>query len=301
VTVDRVAGDPPAELPRDLLERYRMFSLYNSPYAAHREGRAVDLYPEHGMAPCPVAGSVLDVRSVAAPPKPYAEPDDHLILIDVDAGDPVAVGRGRDEDLVARVLHVDPGVEPGDDVRRGEDLGRTIRSGFFAPWVGDHLHVGLRTGDTDPYRASGSVPLSVEPRVEPLDWDGTGTVVATGPTYVILDRPAHPAPGERFAGIAADGTDRALDGGVPHYDGGGLLGASEAGGGDRVDLLGTTVGAVIGRSVEWDDPTVVLDDDPVTGLSLYAGRDRAGAKVVCPGHGRATGDQVRVRIRGRSD
>jgi hypothetical protein len=282
-----------------------MFSLYNSPYAAHDEGRAVDLYPEQGRAPSPVAGEVRETRSVRAPPKEYAEEEDHLILVDVAPEDPVADGR----ELVARVLHVDPGVEPGDRIERGEDLGRTVRAGFFAPWVGDHLHVGFRSPDANPYRASGSLPLSPEVRVEPLEWDGVGTVVAHGPTYVILDRPVHPDPGRGFAGIAVEGADGhggVLDGGFPHYDGGGVLpirGDDAA----PVSLFGTGIGTANGRSVEWRNRSVRIAAADVsgdggdggvaaTGLSLYAGRDRAGAKVIHPDHGFTTGDRVQVWI-----
>jgi hypothetical protein len=302
-------------LPASTLSTYRMFSLYNSPYAAHDEGRAVDLYPDHGEAPSPVTGEVLDTRSVRAPPKEYAEEADHLILIAVDPSDPVADGR----DLVARVLHVDPGVSAGDGIHRGEDLGRTIRSGFFAPWVGDHLHVGFRTADANLYRASGSLPLVADAAVEPLAWDGTGTVVAQGPTYVILDRPVHPAPGEGFAGIATDDGRGVLDGGFPHYEGGGVLPN-----GGEPELLETRLGTRTGRGVEWAnhavriagaDATAFVAGDGVgsgdegalgdaagsggeeaTGISFYAGRDRAGAKVVCPGHDFVTGDRVRVWI-----
>ncbi len=293
-------------LPRSLLDRYRRVSLYNSPYAAHDEGRAVDLYPPEGTAPSPVAGEVLDVRSVAAPPKSYAEDEDHLILIDVERGvDRPAAGEHRDTDgepvdggLVARILHVDPGVTPGDRVAAGDDLGRTIRSGFFAPWVGDHLHVGFRGRDANLYRASGSLRVTAGVPVEPLAWDGRGTVVERGDTYVVLDRPEHPAPGRRWAGIAADGGG-ALDGGFPHYDGGGILAsngtdARERGG--AVELLGTPVGTATGRTVAWADRTVRANGEAITGLSLYLGRDRAGAKLVRPGHEFRVGDTVAVAV-----
>ncbi|QLH80090.1 hypothetical protein [Halosimplex pelagicum] len=43
--------------------------------------------------------------------------------------------------------------------------------------------------------------------------------VAAGDTYAVLDRPVHPAPGERFAGLAATDGDGdplgVLDGGLP--------------------------------------------------------------------------------------
>ena len=121
-------------LDRDLLSRYRRFTLYNSPFAAHDRGCAVDLYPdpETGVAVSPVAGEVLEVRQVRAPPKPYAAEHDYLLLIDTG-------------EHVARLLHVDPAVETGERVAVGDPLVGLVRTGFFAPWVPNHIHLGFRT------------------------------------------------------------------------------------------------------------------------------------------------------------
>lgn len=283
-----------------------MFTLYNSPYAAHTEGRAVDLYPSDGTAPSPVSGTVLDVVSVTAPPNAYAEDRDYLIVVSVTEPAQVA-------EYTARILHVDPTVTPGDRVTIGDGLGRTIRSGYFAPWVDDHLHVGFRDPDADPYRASGSIPLSIDVPVEAMPWNGHGTVIEQGETYVLLDRPAHPKPGRGFAGIGAttdtDGadtekggephvTDAVVDGGYPHYDGGGVI-PTEPGGlptEGPVRLLGEHVGTASGRTVTWADRRVLVDGDPVLGLSLYVGRDRAGAKVICPDREFDIGQSVAVDI-----
>lgn len=292
-------------IPADVALQYRLFSLYNSPYRAHDQGRAVDLYPERGSAPSPVGGEVLDVRSVEAPSKPYAERQDHLILVDVETPAPLA---GH----VARILHVDPGVVPGREVSVGDDLGRTIRSGFFAPWVDDHLHVGFREPDANPYRAAGSIRVGVDVDLEALAWDGRGTVVERGETYVRLDRPEHPHPGRSFVGIETGRREGVLDGGLPHYDGGGLLatttgdpgvdgrngdaGPPDTGTSRGVDLLGERVGTATGRTVEWADRRVLVDGDPVHGLSLYLGRDRAGAKIVCPDREFEVGRPVTVEL-----
>lgn len=266
-------------LSADLLSRYPRFSLYNSPYPAHDRGRAIDLYPSEG-APSPVAGEVLDVRTVRAPPKPYSPEHDHLILVDCG-------------DVVARVLHVDPVVSPGDRVGIGDSLGTTVRAGFFAPWVDDHIHLGFRTPDADPYRASGSVPVELDCDVTPVAWDGTGRVNAVGETFVVLDSPAHPAPGECFAGIAADSGETALDGGLPHYEGGGALAGSEG----PISLLGERIGVADGRDVQWDPIEVCANDEPITGISLFAGRETAGTKLVRPGHDLSIGDRIEVSIR----
>ncbi|MFD1587954.1 hypothetical protein ACFR9U_13285 [Halorientalis brevis] len=265
-------------LDGDVVGRYPRVSLYNSPYTAHDRGCAIDLYPDgDGTAPSPVAGEVLDTRTVDAPPKPYAGPHDHLVLIETD-------------EYVARVLHVEPTVEPGDHVAVGDSLGRLVRSGFFAPWVDNHVHLGFRDPDANPYRASGSLPVAVDVDVRPCQWDGHGTVVETAETYAVLDAPAHPAPGDYFVGV--DGGDCVLDGGLPHYDGGGALGGADG----PVTLAGQRVGTAEGRTVAWDDVTVRANGRPITGLSLFLAREAFGVKLVCPEQSFAVGEDVTVSI-----
>jgi len=285
-------------LTADVLSQYRRFSLYNSPYVAHERGRAIDLYPDAGLgpatddepsiAPSPVAGDVLDVRTVRAPPKSHAEADDHLVLVDTG-------------EHVARLLHVEPRVERGDSVDVGEPLGRLVRAGFFAPWVDNHVHLEFRSPDANPYRASGSLPIAVDVPIAGLDWDGTGTVVDSGETYAVLDSPTHPAPGERFVGIAADGGG-VLDGGLVHYAGGGAIDTD----GDERDgplsLLGRSVGRATGRDVTWDSLAVLANGERITGLSLFCGREAAfGAKLVCPDAAFAPGERVTVELRPSDD
>jgi hypothetical protein len=330
-------------LPAAALDGYRRFSLYNSPFPAHDRGCAVDLYPEGGrrraVAPSPVAGVVRATRTVRAPPRPHAADRDHLVLIDVDpaasglrvAGDggPGSTGRhAPDRDLVARLLHVDPAVAGGDRVALGDPLGETVRSGFFAPWVADHLHLGLRPADRNLRRASGSLPLAVDVRVEPLPWDGTGRVRAAGETYVVLDAPAHPAPGEGWVGVAGEvrdaeggaerpaegraraeqrppasgGTRLALDGGLPHYPNGGVHpveGQPRASA--VVSLAGAPVGRADGRTVRWRDASVTANGHPMTGVSLAVARDAAfGVELVArDGHPFAVGDRVAVAVEPR--
>ncbi|MGB9986804.1 hypothetical protein [Salarchaeum japonicum] len=266
-------------LPADVLERYPRFSLYNSPYPAHDAGRAIDLYPETNDAPSPVAGTVTHVRTVRCPPKPYASDHDHLIVVDTD-------------DALARILHVDPGVAVGDEVAVGESLGEMVRSGFFAPWVDNHVHLGFRDRDADPVRASGNRPLELGLDVRGVPWDGTGTVADTGETYVALDTPAHPSPGT-FAALGSD-DGRPLDGGIPHYRHGGVY---ETRGDGPLTLLDTPLGTPDGRDVTWAGVAVRANDHPATGLSLFCGRDALSAKLVfADGHDFAVGDDVTVTL-----
>lgn len=264
-------------LSGSVLSQYQSFSLYNSPYPAHAEGCAVDLYPGYG-APSPVAGTVLETRTVRAPPKPYAAEHDHLIILDTG-------------EHLARILHVDPTVKPGDTVTIGTDLGQPIRSGYFAPWVDNHLHLGFRPPNANAHRASGSLPIEPEEHPEPVPWDGTGTVAEHADTFVTLDQPSHPNPGDSFAGIAANGG--VLDGGLPHYAGGGVIGGEPG----RVSIIGTDVGTAADRTVTWNEVDVRVDTTAITGISLAIHRDKLGVKLVSwDGIPADVGDDVTVTI-----
>lgn len=264
-------------LPGDVLRRNERFSLYNSPYPAHDRGCAIDLYPGDEEARSPVAGEVLETRTVRCPPKLYAVEEDHLVLIDCG-------------DVVARILHVDPSVEAGEVVSVGDRLGTLIRSGFFGQWVDEHLHLGFRERDRNLQRASGSLPLAIDVDVAGVGWDGTGEVVETGPTHVQLDSPDHSGSG--FAALASD-EGMPLDGGLVHYASGGVLASADG----EVSLLGTPVGSVDGQDVKWADVAVRANGRRATGLSLFASRIPFGAKVVFhEGHDFAVGDDVEVSI-----
>ena len=285
-------------LAAGVLAQYCRFSLYNSPYVAHERGRAIDLYPDPGLgpategepsiAPSPVAGRVLDTRTVRAPPKSHAEADDHLVLVDTG-------------EHVARLLHVEPRVERGDSIGIGDPLGRLVRAGFFAPWVDNHVHLEFRSPDANPYRASGSLPIGVDVPIAGLDWDGTGTVVDAGETYAVLDAPSHPVPGERFVGIAADGRG-VLDGGLVHYAGGGVLATGGGEGDDPISLLSCRVGHATAQDVTWEPLDVLANGERITGLSLFCGREADfGTKLVCPDAEFAHGEQVTVEFRPSDD
>ncbi|MFB6106322.1 MAG: hypothetical protein ABEJ70_05050 [Halobacteriaceae archaeon] len=268
-----------ASLSADALSSFDRVSLYNSPFPAHDEGRAIDCYAR-SHAPSPVAGTVVETRATRAPSRPHAAAADHLVVVDTG-------------DHLARLLHVRPTVAPGDAVAVGDPLGPLVPSGYLAPWVGTHVHVGFRPSDGDPVRASGSLPLELDVPVRAAPWDGVGRVVERAPTYVDLAGPPHPAPGT-LAGVASDG-GAALDGGFPHYDGGGAFG----GGAGAVSLFGARVGERSGRTVRWDEAvTVRANGTPVTGLSLSLSRTGPlRVRVVCPGDWTApVGETVRLSV-----
>ena len=289
-------------LPASSLRQFEAFKCYNSPYAAHDDGSAIDLYPGTNRAPSPAAGEVVAVYRVRAPWQPYTREFDYVIGIDTAAGEEPLVDTATGAPSVARILHVDPVVSVGDRVAVGDPLGVPVRAGFFAPWVANHLHVGFRRAGADLRRAGGSLPLDLEAGVTPYRWDGTGTVVRTGRTFVELAADLDPAAREAdWVGVATD-DGRVLDGGFPHYPYGGLIdrltGGTDSVGTHEVSLLGSRVGEAVGRTVHWADTEVVANDTTVTGLSLFCARPAAFCvKLVCPDHNFAMGDDLGVTIR----
>jgi len=190
-------------LSSSVLDRYRRFSRFNSPYPAHDDGCAIDLYPDSEAGISPVAGVVRETRTVGCPDRPYAADEDHLIVVELD--EDWCRRAGAAPGTIARILHVVPEVSAaGDRVAVGDALGPLTRSGFFGQWVDNHVHLGFRAPGANALRASGSLPVDVDVSVEPIQWDGTGAVVERGPTHVVLDAPTHPAPGQRFAALASD-------------------------------------------------------------------------------------------------
>jgi len=313
---DPAPPDATVSLPAGVVERYRKFSRFNSPYPAHRRGRAIDLYPGDGVGRSPVAGTVREVRSVGCPDRPYAADEDHLIVVDL--ADDWCARAGAPPGTVARILHVIPEVSSGERVAVGDPLGPTTRSGFFGQWVDDHVHLGFRPPDADPLRASGSLPVAVDAPVEPVAWDGTGSVVERGPTHVVLDGPRRDGPERNrsrgdgsapaFAALASD-EGVPVDGGLTHYAGGGTFGVgqeSAASAGSGLSLLGTSIGTVTEHDagtepgaprVEWAPVDVLANGERVVGLSLFAARgDRFGVKVVCPDSTFDIGESVTVEV-----
>jgi len=283
-------------LPSSVVGQYERFSRYNSPYPAHDAGCAVDLYPAGEVAVSPVAGVVRETHTVGCPSRAYAASADHLIVVDL--ADEWCATAGVAAGTVARVLHVNPAVNTGDRLAVGDPLGRLTRSGFFGRWVANHLHLGFRPPEANALRASGSLTVDVDVDVVGVAWDGTGTVIQTGPTHVVLDGPNHPEPGGRFAALASD-EGVPLDGGLCHYVGGGTF--REESTPAEVSLWGTRIGVRTEQGVKWDPVDVVADGTRVVGLSLFAEIDDLGVKVVCPDHDLAVGDHVTVETEPSAD
>ncbi|RLG91173.1 MAG: hypothetical protein DRO36_04790, partial [Candidatus Hecatellales archaeon] len=133
--------------------RKAWFSLFNSPYPAHRDESALDVYyPENEVLMPLEEGRVFEVKWFEAPKvRRDGLNFEPLILIEVGGG------------KVVKVLHVKPSVKVGEKVRVGDPIGKPIISGYFLPWTGLHAHFELRKV-TDPYRALGAYKLKLDKR-----------------------------------------------------------------------------------------------------------------------------------------
>ncbi|MEM2320755.1 MAG: hypothetical protein QXS79_02580 [Candidatus Bathyarchaeia archaeon] len=191
------------------------FSLFNSPYPAHKAYTAIDIYPNRDFgltALSPVLGEIKEIREVACPEKNSFKSTrttyDYVILMH----------SLENPKYWVKILHLEPLVKVGDIVRVGEEMGILLRSGFFDYWTDPHIHIEVRN-PSDPIRARGGLKLKREivnlnednnVRVEEL----RGVIVELKPEYalMLLD-------GDLKYGIPVEvcGKRGLIDGGVPHY------------------------------------------------------------------------------------
>jgi hypothetical protein len=110
-------------------------SFFNSPYPAHKQGKAVDIYSSLS----PVDGRVKKIIKLS---------HDYVILIEC----------SENLDVLAKILHIKPCVKADEKIGVGDQLGVFIRSKFFDPWTDNHMHLELRKKD-DAVRARGGYGL----------------------------------------------------------------------------------------------------------------------------------------------
>ena len=128
-------------------ERSWEFSFFGSPYHAHREFSAVDIYQnaEFGdIALSPVSGRVFKTLKFDSPSLGKSLPE-YLIMI-------------QNGNYLARIMHVEPSVVKGDEINVGDELGRFVTNGYFFFWTNSTMHVEVR--DLNDYlRAKGGYEL----------------------------------------------------------------------------------------------------------------------------------------------
>jgi hypothetical protein len=240
-----------------------LYSLFNSPYPAHRLASGLDIYPESSYAPSPVSGVVLKTRKVRAPAGRGFQDDgfDAATLIQ-------SLENPR---KTVKILHVNPTVTEGQKIEVGQNLGTMIRSGYYGWATSPHIHVEVREPD-DPIRARGGHIISRKPILSPQNQleELAGRVAHIRPEYTILT-----LKDDVRYGLVADigGRPGVLDGGIPYY---GWFGAHFDGDSPRgltVNLCGTNIGVISKVGDNWCQAEILdfhlkAEGTPIRGLSL---------------------------------
>jgi hypothetical protein len=110
------------------------YTFFASPYPAHHEFRAMDIYQgkDFGeVAASPVAGTVYKTLRFDSPSTGKKSLPEYLTLI-------------RCGDYLAKIMHIEPSVKEGDVVGLGDPIGRFIVNGYFTYWVDAGMHLEVR-------------------------------------------------------------------------------------------------------------------------------------------------------------
>ena len=112
--------------------KHAKITFFNSPYPAHCEIKAVDIYFGDEIALSPVEGKVVEIRKFEV-----AKPAYFFKVLDRDAFD-----------------------FKGEKVEVFQEIGKLIRSKLFTFWTGKHIHVEIRNPN-DALRARGGEELKI--------------------------------------------------------------------------------------------------------------------------------------------
>jgi len=192
------------------------FTLTNSPYYAHLNFSAVDIYPPIGesIVLSPFDGILVFYKKLH---------EEHICGFKADTG-------------YIRVLHVKPIVKEGEKVCTGDVLGELQHSPTFRPWTDYHAHIEIRF-NKEFIRARGGQKLRVgndiitklRSSTQDLVLNLNNTIIE-GRIYLIrrekyiIIKPKHYHSGY-LSPIIVDinGLRGFLEGGIPYYRHGGVL------------------------------------------------------------------------------
>ena len=225
-------------------------SFCDSPFPAHRDCGALDIYPADAKfndeVACPVNGIVRGVRRYCSPSLFPDKPPiyEYLTLIESEENPSVYV----------KIIHACPKVSKGERVNVGDKIGVLIHSGYYPFWVDPHIHVELRS-PKDPERASGSHSLGVfnagrsEEHVPKVPNEGSivGIVRKKEKRYAIVQpNLEHWVKVDPFSGlrVSTEKGDGILDGGIPFMGYAGVIARYEMKAGSQVYTGGTRIGEV---------------------------------------------------------
>ena len=210
------------------------FTIGTSPYYAHQHGLAIDIYQNLSLdnyeVISPVSGKVIKTKKLIAPKAKFKGGIDNDYIIIIQNFD--------DTELVYKILHVNPKVQVGDLLEIGDDIGTTIRNGYFAYWSSPHLHLEIRPHD-DAIRARGgkifSLNIEKNKKLEKTSSKNQINEIPLEihsfyPEFLLAKLPTkcyHLI--KPFYGVKGNtgNMDCILDGGIPHYKYGTIISQHE--------------------------------------------------------------------------
>ncbi|MEM1549638.1 MAG: hypothetical protein QXO74_04475 [Candidatus Methanomethylicia archaeon] len=266
------------------------FSFFNSPYPAHKSSTALDVYYPEGEGLMPLdEGLILEVEKFECPVKRFdASNFDYLILIRCS------------EDVVLKILHVKPSVKPGEKVFLGDPLGRIIISGFLSPWSDIHMHLEFRD-IRDPYRALGAFKLDISKTIDMLPKPENISnifIVDEVFDYYVLLKPLDYINFQCGLTVKVDGEYFWVDGGIPHYDYGSILGFN--GFGDVKYVNDECIGSIYFHDNNYSlfkpSCNVFLNGFKVKGVGSYIGLPKLKLILLKEEHNLKIGDIVHLNF-----
>jgi hypothetical protein len=191
------------------------YSFFNSPFPAHRLFTGLDIYPpiDFGeLSPSPVGGEIIEVRKVRSPRSRYFKDPGYDVVILLKSFD--------NPSRLVKMLHVEPVLGVGEELKPGQELGTLFRSGYYGFGTGPHIHLEIRP-PTDPLRVRGGFTIERNLRFKTSESlkELRGVVIHSVPERTFLR-----IEGACLLGFMGNigGVPGLLDGGVPIY---GWLGA----------------------------------------------------------------------------
>ncbi len=249
------------------------FSFFNTPYAGHRLGTAVDVYfPDKALFPFE-EGRVIEIRKIRTP-RYVPVREDYLIIIEVD-------------NLCLKVLHVMPSVKIGEKLSLHDEIGPMIVSGFFRPWSDKHAHFELRDC-RDRYRARGGFLmypkiLKLVPAVRGNEFE----VVEKNSCYLWLE--AVKTGRKNLTPLEFNGIP--VEGGLPHYHYGAVFSHAK-----EIEVFGLSLPAEKelpnGISLFKSHFRVLANEQEVKGIGIYCNQKRI--KLI--GGNFEEGDVVEIKL-----
>jgi len=267
-----------------LAKKDSLFSLYSSPYPAHRQTKALDLTSggeRYDEMYSPVSGEILAIKRIPAPEFSDNLDDECVTVI---------LPQGSDHAL--KIIHLEPSLEVGDYINAGERLGKLIRTEFFWKFNDPGIHMEIRKKD-DLFRTGGGVRF--EPVLEEIEGETelTGTVTRKTDHYSIIELDSSGTSGD-ITGLVCDVDEKKafLDCTHPYVDYGGVVGAREG----KVSLNGTGIGTAKDSIIQYSNFQIHINDIKAECFSsVLSLRKRAELKVI-PAILRK-GDKVDMEVR----